>query len=193
MPRYFCRVCDSNNGWFAPSGFANETNCSHYGNFNFAYEEWNSNQALQLHGIQHGWLEGFKPMRGRRHVPIGQHDIALYVRRHGKALFVGKILGCENISGLACRVPYPAQFAADVNAIGGNVVVATGNTWQVQPILQNSKIQNYQQTPYSNMRFPIDSLTLAPRPIQINIGHTRYGALLVDGFQQRDAIWNLLP
>lgn len=192
MSRYFCRVCDSSNGWLVPSGFAKETKSSHYGNFHFAYEEWNFNQSIRFQGIQHGWLEGFKAMQGHRNVPIGLHDIALYVRRQKKAFFVGKILSCENITDLACRVPYPASFAAHVNAIGGNVAVAR-NIWQVQSVNLNSRNQKYQHTPYSNMRFPIRSVQLVKDPIPINIKYTRYGALLVDGYPQREAIWNSLP
>lgn len=191
MARYFCRICDSNNGWEYPSGVARETNRSHYGNFGFAYEEWNFNSALQTNGFQLGWLEGFRDGLGRRIVPHGSHDIALYVRRNGNNYFVGRINGCEKINKLG-QFPYPATFAADANAVGANVQVVR-NGWYVQPIINNPGMQAHTHFPESNMRFRNEDVALCSNPVVIPIAYTRYGALLAHGNTNLMALWNSLP
>ncbi len=192
MPRYFCRLCDSSNNWKYPSGAAIETICSHFGKFGFAYEEWNFNEKLRFEGFQHGWLEAFKPMRGHRHVPLGSHEIALYVRRGGNSYFVGRIEGCENISGTDLQKPYPSEFAGCANRFGC-VVLVGNNLWQVSPIITGSRVQQYTQIPYSNMRFSVGSVSFARSASLINLNYKRYGALLVDGYPQREELWKSLP
>lgn len=192
MPRYFCRVCDSNNGWVTPSGFAHETLRSHYGNFGFAYEEWNLNQLLFLNGFQHGWIEGFKAGRGRRVVPNGVHEIALYVRRNGQCIFIGKIHACENIGNTVNAIAYPVGLIAGINNVGGNAA-AIGPMWDIRPNVRRPQMPAYNQIPKSNMRFKLSDAALCKKPFSININYTRYGALLVDGNAVLDAIWQTLP
>lgn len=197
MARYFCRVCDSNNGWVVPSGAAVETRYSHHGNFRFAYEEWNFNPALLVNGWQYGWIEGFKPGPGRRRITCGgPHDVAMYVRRNGQCFFVGKIMGCEVLE-FQQHVPpqhYPGNLAVDANNVGASVVV-NGHTWFVNPVINNPKMLAYQNPapgPLANVRFRPSDAKLCKTPTSIPISYTRYGALLVDNDVARKSLWQSL-
>ena len=192
MAQYFCRVCDSNNGWVTPSGFATETLASHHGKYGFAYEEWNFNPLLFINNFQHGWLEGFKSGVGRRLVPYGVHDVALYVRRDGQNWVVGKIINCEKIDSLINSVPYPGSFIPHVNAVGGNALF-NNNQWFVNPKANLPLNFQYNQVSLANIKFSHSDVTIYQTPISTNIAYTRYGALLVNGNQVRSALWQSLP
>ena len=78
----------------------NSANLSHYGNFGFAYEEWNFgfDPRLFRDEWQYGWVEGFADKPRRLMVPAGSHYVALYTytRNTQKYHFAGK-LKCENL------------------------------------------------------------------------------------------------
>lgn len=194
MTQYFCRVCDSSNGWTKPSAAASETSASHYGNFGFAYEEWNFNPALSVTGWQHGWLEGFKPGPGKRKIEsTGPHEVAMYVRRGGSNLFVGKLLACEYLTSSPIHVTYPPILAADANLVGANIVLVAGGQWSVTPVIRAPRMSIYTHTPVSNVRFRLEDVQICAMPIRLGISYTRFGALKVNGNPILQAEWARLP
>jgi len=177
MSAYFCRLCDSNNGWTQPSNHAVEKANSHHARWGFAYEEWNFNPKLIRDGHQHGWLQGFsKPS-----VPRGKHDVALYVRRNGSALLVGRIWDCENISGSDLRMRYPAALAQDLAKLPRLSVTVDGNYWNLRRDDSKSDIPVREKAePLTNIRFDPGSCALFETPVKLDFRYTRYGALCVD-------------
>lgn len=124
---------------------------------------------MQTNGFQLGWLEGFRDSLGQRIVPHGSHDIALYVRKNGSNYFVGRINGGEKITKPG-QFPYPATLAADANAVGAKVQVAS-NGWYVQPIITNPRMQAHTHPPEANIRFRNRDVKLCSTPIVIPIAH----------------------
>ena len=194
MPQYICRICDNNNGWVSPDNSAKETNRSHFGNFSFAYEEWNFNPLLNLRGWQYGWIEGFKPGIGRRTVPAGIHEVLLYVRRNGHAWAVGRIKACENIMGQVGLPFYTEALAAQANSVGASIVVNLHNTqWAVTPTRANPGMLAYTQINFPNIRFRLSDAVILTNPKQICIDYRRYGALEVNSVNGRAKVWNMVP
>ncbi|WP_155846547.1 hypothetical protein [Aquaspirillum serpens] len=191
MAQFLCRVCDNSSGWVFPTGSARETISSHYGNFGFAYEEWNFNPGLLKNGWQYGWLEAFNPGPGKRLIAPGPHDILLYVWRGGAAFAIGRINKCEKLN-VGVGIVYPHAFVAQANAAGASIKALVSG-WNVTPVVRHPRMQTYSQIPRANMRFSLENANLLNFHIPIPINYTRYGGLLVTPNSQLSQIWNMVP
>jgi hypothetical protein len=178
---------------------------SHHGNYGFAYEEWNFNPAMQGEdGFQYGWIEGFKS----NGVQCGiVHEVALYVRRNGENIFVGK-MECEKINN-GTALGYPPGFIADANAARVVVlrnrlnpfshapITLQGQNWVVPPIRQaamrnGTHPAQYIQSSKPNMRFKLNDWRPCRTLPALPFRYPRYRALLVQG-AARIGYWNNLP
>ena len=191
MPQYLCRLCDNSAGWASPTNTATETNSSHFGNFSFGYEEWNFSSHLLKGGWQYGWIEGFNPGPGKRHVAPGSHEVIWYVRRNGQALAVGKLL-CEKLDHSAALPVYPPTLASQASAVGAAITV-TGLTWNISPTIARPRMKAYSQSIRPNMRFRPKDAVLFAKPVLLPIAYTRYGALLVTSTNGRKSLWSMVP
>jgi hypothetical protein len=206
MPRYFCRVCDSNNGWTRPGGLRQG---GHHADYGFAYEEWNFDFTDLYGGWKYGWIEGFyteidpisgrvSPKGSRAVVPWGVHDVRLYVYRRGPQFdFVGRIRECEHIP--QCPVytqQHLARMVREVNAAGADIRWQNGQ-WMVHSTRPGGGLA-YPFTAEPNMRFKPEPgiyelhVPSAPRTGPACRYHY-HGPLLVDGHVEREKVWNSLP
>lgn len=192
MNRYFCRVCDSSNGWTSPSGFASETGASHFGSFGFAYEEWNFSPSMQLDGWQYGWIEGFQSGIGRRNVPPGPHQVATYFRRSGKNYWAGTFALIEKLPESPQCPFYTPALVQSARSAGANIRIDE-NGINVEPIASGARMKAYtRQYLVPNVRFRVGAFRPAAGLIDTGIAYSRYGPLLVSEDKELAGLWRRL-
>jgi hypothetical protein len=205
MGKYYCRLCYSSNNWLMPSRAAAETSQTHFGNFGFAWEEWNFNFSTLINGMKYGWIEGFwtewdsktgraRAKAARPLVEFGSHDVILYTVHRGERHFVGMIRGCEHIDQTRSESRLPTEIALvmaqQARAIQADVR-KEGSGWTYYPILVGSSWDPLSFAPSANIMFdPANYQRWQPIPAPIK--SDRYRPIRVHGDDNKERDWDRL-